>query len=428
MNRSDRLFSRAQELMPGGVNSPVRAFRAVGGTPVYPRSGSGQFIVDEDGREFLDYCMSWGPLILGHAHPLVVEQVKSAVDRGLSFGMPCEAEIDLSERVLSVLPGESRVRFVNSGTEAVMTAIRLARGVTGRDVVAKFTGCYHGHADHLLVKAGSGLATFGTASSAGVPESMVQDMLVLPLDNSEAVEAALRATGERLAAVVIEAIPANNGLLVQRPEFLKMLRRVTRELGALIVSDEVLTGYRVGAPHISLRNGLEPDILTLGKVVGGGMPVGAIAGSKSVMDHLAPDGPVYQAGTLSGNPIGMTAGAATLRVLEESGAAERLEELGGLLEEGFGAIVGRLGIPACMQRAGSIFWMALDAHEPPRSAETIVAESMDKYRTLHGSMLSQGIYLAPSGYEVGFLSTAHTEGDIQRTLEALETGLKKAYA
>ena len=428
MSRTEELFSRAQELMPGGVSSPVRAFRAVGGTPVYPRAGCGQYFIDEDGREFLDYCMSWGPLILGHARSEVVSAVKAAVERGLSFGMPCTAEIELSEQVLKALPGESRVRFVNSGTEAVMTAIRLARGVTGRPVVAKFTGCYHGHADHLLVKAGSGLATFGTASSAGVPEGMVQDMLVVPLDNIEVVEQALRDAGDRLAAVAIEAIPANNGLLVQRPEFLEMIRRVTRELGALVISDEVLTGYRVGAPHISLRNGLDPDILTLGKVVGGGMPVGAVAGRKEVMDFLAPDGPVYQAGTLSGNPIGMTAGAATLKLVEELGAAEILEELGSMLQSGFEDIVDRLGIPACMQRAGSIFWMALDAEEAPRSAEAIVAESMSRYQVLHRSMLEQGIYLAPSGYEVGFLSVAHKPKDIERTLEALESGLKKAYS
>lgn len=428
MTRTEDLFSRAQNLMPGGVSSPVRAFRAVGGTPVYPRAGCGQFFIDEDGREFLDYCMSWGPLILGHARSEVVAAVKSAVERGLSFGMPCTAEIELSEQVLKALPEDSRVRFVNSGTEAVMTAIRLARGVTGRPVVAKFTGCYHGHADHLLVKAGSGLATFGTASSAGVPEGMVQDMLVVPLDNVEVVEAALRDAGKRLAAVVIEAIPANNGLLVQRPEFLEMIRRVTRELGALIISDEVLTGYRVGGPHVSLRNGLDPDILTLGKVVGGGMPVGAVAGRREVMDFLAPDGPVYQAGTLSGNPIGMTAGAATLKLVEELGAAEVLEDLGALLQEGFEDVVQRLGVPACMQRAGSIFWMALNTEEPPRSAEAIDAASMDRYKVVHREMLNQGIYLAPSGYEVGFLSTAHRPEDIARTLEALENALQKAYA
>jgi glutamate-1-semialdehyde 2,1-aminomutase len=308
-----------------------------------------------------------------------------------------------------------------------MTAIRLARGITGRDVIAKFAGCYHGHADYLLVKAGSGLATLGTASSAGVPESLVQDMLVLPLDNEEVVEEALRQVGERLAAVVIEAIPANNGLLVQRPEFLAMLRRATRDAGALIIADEVLTGYRVGAPHISFRNGLEPDLVTLGKVVGGGMPVGAIAGPVALMNHLAPLGPVYQAGTLSGNPIAMAAGTATLDVLSGSNGAERLELLGVRLEAGFNEIVNRLGVPACMQRAGSIFWMALETTELPRSAEAIQASSMERYKRVHASMLKQGIYLAPSGYEVGFLSTAHTEEDLDQTLAALEVAFRQSW-
>jgi len=428
MDKSRELFAQAQKLMPGGVNSPVRAFRSVGGTAVYPKKGLGAHFVDEDGREFLDYCMSWGPLILGHAHPGVIERVREAAGSGLSFGMPCRGEIELSQRVLDDLPDDYRVRFVSSGTEAVMTAIRLARGVTQRPVVAKFTGCYHGHADFLLVQAGSGLATFGTASSAGVPESMVQDMLVLRLDDMEAAEAALRKVGERLAAVVIEAIPANNGLLVQKPEFLAMLRKVTQDLGAMIVSDEVLTGYRVGEPHISLRNGLFPDLITLGKVVGGGMPVGAVVGPAKTMNSLAPDGPVYQAGTLSGNPIGMAAGAATLDIFRGTNGQEILESRGQQLQAGFDEIVGRLSLPARMQRAGSIFWIALECTELPRCAEAIAASSMEKYRTIHRKMLDEGIYFAPSGYEVGFLSTAHTAEDVARTLCALDGALRAAWA
>jgi glutamate-1-semialdehyde 2,1-aminomutase len=428
VNRSQELFKQAQTLMPGGVNSPVRAFGSVGGTPIFPRQGQGARFVDENGREFLDYCMSWGPLILGHAHPEVVEAVRETAAKGLSFGMPCVGEIALSERVLSVFPKDHRVRFVSSGTEAVMTAIRLARGITGRNVVAKFAGCYHGHADHLLVKAGSGLATLGTASSAGVPESLVQDMLVLSLDDMEGSEEALRAAGENLAAVVIEAIPANNGLLVQRPEFLAMLRRVTRDIGALIIADEVLTGYRVGEAHISFRNGLEPDLVTLGKVVGGGMPVGAIAGPVELMNHLAPVGPVYQAGTLSGNPVSMAAGCATLDALAQGHGVAFLEQLGARLENGFNEIVHRLSLPVRMQRAGSIFWMALETTALPRSSNEIQASSMERYRVIHESMLGQGVYLAPSGYEVGFLSTAHTNADIDQTLGALETALRKAWA
>jgi glutamate-1-semialdehyde 2,1-aminomutase len=428
MNRSDELFQKAQSLMPGGVNSPVRAFGSVGGTPVFPKRGQGARFVDENCKEFLDYCMSWGPLILGHAHPQVVSAVQETAAKGLSFGMPCAGEIALSERVLSVFPKDHRVRFVSSGTEAVMTAVRLARGITGRNVVAKFAGCYHGHADYLLVKAGSGLATLGTASSAGVPESLVQDMLVLNLDDLEATEEALRGAGDRLAAVVIEAIPANNGLLIQRPEFLAMLRRVTREVGALIIADEVLTGYRVGEAHISFRNGLEPDLLTLGKVVGGGMPVGAIAGPVAFMNYLAPVGPVYQAGTLSGNPVSMAAGCATLDALAQCDGVAELERLGARLESGFNEVVQRLSLPARMQRAGSIFWMALETTELPRCSSAIQASSMERYRVIHESMLHQGVYLAPSGYEVGFLSTAHTAADVDQTLGALETALKKAWA
>jgi glutamate-1-semialdehyde 2,1-aminomutase len=329
--------------------------------------------------------------------------------------------------VLQDLPDGWQVRFVNSGTEAVMTALRLARGATGRDVVAKFTGCYHGHSDCLLVKAGSGLATFGTASSAGVPAGATADVLVLPLDDAETMEAALREVGDRLAAVVIESIPANNGLLVQTPEFLNRLRQVTREVGALVIADEVLVGYRTESVLVSLENGLDPDLITLGKVIGGGMPVGALAGPADTMAHLAPDGPVYQAGTLSGNPVAMQAGLATLATLEAEGGQARLEALGAHLEESFSSVASGLGLPVRMQRAGSIFWLALDTDTLPRAAESIEASSMERFAPFHAQMLEEGIYLAPSGYEVGFLSTAHTEADLDRLVEAMGVILKGLY-
>ncbi|MEE2750230.1 MAG: glutamate-1-semialdehyde 2,1-aminomutase [Myxococcota bacterium] len=426
-HNSSKLFEKAKELMPGGVSSPVRAFRAVGGAPIYPVRGKGSHFTDADGNRLLDYCMSWGPLVVGHAHPKVVEAVTETAKRGLSFGMPHDSEIRLAARLSQDLPEGWQVRFVSSGTEAVMTALRLARGKTGRDVIAKFTGCYHGHSDCLLVKAGSGLATFGTASSAGVPEGATNDVLVLGLDDSTGAVDALRKVGDRLAAVVIEGIPANNGLLVQRAEFLEDLRQVSRELGAMVIADEVLVGYRTPSVLVSRENGLDPDLITLGKVIGGGMPVGAIAGPAETMASLAPDGPVYQAGTLSGNPVAMSAGLATLEVLEAEGGQARLEQLGARLESGFVSVAAGLSLPVRLQRAGSIFWLALDTETLPRSAEAIASESMDKYQTLHQGMLERGIYLAPSGYEVGFLSTAHTEEDIDRTIEAFGECLQEAY-
>lgn len=427
-HNSQKLYEKALTLMPGGVSSPVRAFRSVGGTPIYPVRGKGAHFTDADGNTLLDFCLSWGPLIVGHAHPRVVEAVVEGARCGLSFGMPHSSEIRLAERVSQDLPGGWQLRFVNSGTEAVMTAIRLARGCTGRDVIAKFTGCYHGHSDCLLVEAGSGLATFGTASSAGVPQGTTRDVLILGLDDEGAAVGALREVGDRLAAVVIEAIPANNGLLVQRTEFLKEVRTVTRDLGAMVIADEVLVGYRTPSVLASRENGLEPDLITLGKVIGGGMPVGAVAGPAETMASLAPDGPVYQAGTLSGNPVGMRAGLATLEVLQAEGGQQRLEELGARLESGFNSVAAGLQVPARMQRAGSIFWIALDTHDLPRSAEAIDSGSMGRYRGLHAGMLERGIYLAPSGYEVGFLSTAHTEADIDRTIEALGECLSEGYS
>lgn len=417
--RSADLFERARRVLPGGVNSPVRAFRAVGGTPHVIRRGAGAELEDVDGRRYIDFIMSWGPLILGHAHPEVVSAVQEAVARGLSYGAPCEAEIELGERVTAAYPGIDLVRFVSSGTEAVMSAIRLARGVTGRDLVVKFSGCYHGHVDHLLVAAGSGLVTFGQPSSAGVPAPFAGLTIVLPLDDSEAVTRLFEERGDEIAAVIIEPVPANNGLLVQRREFLALLRELTAARGALLLFDEVISGFRVARGGAAELCGITPDLATFGKVIGGGMPVGAFGGRRELMERLAPLGPVYQAGTLSGNPVAMTAGAKTLEILEREQAWERLDRLGRALETRIAPLLEAARPEARLVRVGSIFWMSLQPGEPPRSAETIAGEAAERYRAIFHGLLERGISLAPSVYEVGFLSLAHNEEQLDRFAAAL---------
>ncbi|RMF73979.1 MAG: glutamate-1-semialdehyde-2,1-aminomutase [Acidobacteria bacterium] len=417
--RSSELFERARRVLPGGVNSPVRAFRAVGGTPHVIRRGEGAELEDVDGRRYVDFMMSWGPLILGHAHPEVVEAVGAAVARGLSFGAPCEAEIELGERVTAAYPGIDLVRFVSSGTEAVMSAIRLARGATGRDLVVKFSGCYHGHVDHLLVAAGSGLVTFGQPSSAGVPGAFAGLTAVLPLDDSEAIARLFDERGDEIAAVIIEPIPANNGLLVQRREFLALLRELTARHGALLIFDEVISGFRVARGGAAELYGITPDLATFGKVIGGGMPVGAFGGRRELMERLAPLGPVYQAGTLSGNPVAMTAGAKTLEILERENAWDRLERLGAELERRIAPLLEQADPPARLVRVGSIFWMSLQPGEPPRRAESIAPEAAERYRPIFHGLLERGINLAPSAYEVGFLSLAHTAEHLGRLEQAL---------
>ena len=420
---SQDLFERALRVLPGGVSSPVRAFRAVGGSPPVLRSGRGAEVEDEDGRRYLDFVGSWGPLILGHAHPAVVEAVCAAAARGTTFGAPCRNELELAEQVTAAYPGLECVRFVSSGTEATMSAIRLARGATGRDLVVKFSGCYHGHADHLLVAAGSGLATFGQPSSAGVPAAFAELTAVLPLDDEDALRALFAAEGERIAAVLIEPVPANNGLLVQRPAFLEALRAVTAEAGALLIFDEVISGFRLGRGGAAERYGITPDLATFGKVIGGGMPVGAFGGRRELMAHLAPEGRVYQAGTLSGNPVAMAAGLATLGVLEAEDGWTRLEELGRALEERLAGVLAEAPFPARLVRQGSIFWMSLQEGDPPRSAEAIAPGGANHYRALFHGLLSRGVTLAPSAFEVGFLSLAHTEAHLDRLAEALADSL-----
>ena len=424
---SRRLYGRACELMPAGVNSPVRAFHSVGGDPIFCQRGLGCHILDVDGNRYIDFVCSWGPLILGHAYPEVVEAVAATAAAGLSFGTPCRQEVELAELVVSANPHLEMVRFVSSGTEAVMSAIRLARGVTRRDTVIKFSGCYHGHADHLLVSAGSGLATFGTPSSAGVPESFAAHTVVLPLDDEETFLALMEDRGDEIAAVIIEGVPANAGLLVQRPEFMRMLRATCTRCGALLILDEVITGFRLGSGGAANFYDIEPDLATYGKIIGGGMPVGAYGGRRDLMEQLAPLGPVYQAGTLSGNPVAMAAGIVTLNTLLADGGAAyaELEKLGAQLEWGLREVLSRLGVEWSVLRVGSILWLALQAGDPPRKYEDIRPESAETYAALHRGMLERGIMLAPSAYEVMFVSLAHDPGVIEETVKAFEEAVKE---
>src|SRR5580704_2797007 len=421
--RSAELYERACRVIPGGVSSPVRAFRAVGGTPLFIARASGAQVFDADGRAYLDFVGSWGPLIAGHAHPAVIAAVTEALTRGTTYGAPCAAEVELAERVVASYPAVEQVRFVSSGTEAVMSAIRVARAFTGRDLIVKFAGCYHGHADHLLVAAGSGLATFGKPSSAGVPRAFTECTRVLPLDDEAAVEALFAAEGARIAAVIIEPVPANHGLLVQRREFLETLRRVTRAHGALLIFDEVISGFRLGRGGAAELLGITPDLATFGKVIGGGMPVGAFGGARRIMARLAPEGDTYQAGTLSGNPVAMASGLATLDILERGDGWARLEALGAELESLVRPLLARAAFPVHWVRQGSLFWMALHEAGAPRTAASLTERETARFAQLFHAMLARGVYLPPSAYEACFLSLAHSSADLQRFAAALESAL-----
>jgi len=424
-SESAALFERARRVMPAGVNSPVRAFASVGGEPLFYASASGARFTDADGRSFIDYVGSWGPLILGHAHPDVVEAVSRAAAKGLTYGAPCAEEVELAERVTRAVPHLEMVRFVSSGTEAVMSAIRLARGVTGRDAVIKFSGCYHGHADHLLVSAGSGLATFGTPSSAGVPSSFAAHTIVLQLNDEKGFRSVMADRGQDIAAVIIEGVPANAGLLVQPAEFMGLLRDQCSRHGAMLIMDEVITGFRLGPEGAAGLYGVEPDLTTYGKVIGGGMPVGAYGGRRATMEQLAPLGPVYQAGTLSGNPVAMAAGAATLNLLlaDDGAAYDRLEALGQRLQNGVRAAFDAFGLAWSVVRRGSILWLSLQDGEAPTTFECIAPDAAERYAHLHGALLDLGIYLAPSAYEVMFVSLAHSDDDIDQTIAAFRQAL-----
>ena len=409
--KSEAAFQRAQKVIPGGVNSPVRAYRGVGGNPPFIARGQGSHIFDIDGNEYIDYVGSWGPRRLGHRHPAIVEAGRDALETGTSFGAPTEREIDLAEAIREAVPSMEMVRLVNSGTEATMSAIRVARGFTGRDLTVKFEGCYHGHVDSLLVKAGSGLATLGIADTQGVPKGFTDTTVALPFNSVEAVEAAFRAHGERIAAVIVEPVVGNMGCVPPRPGFLEALREITARYGALLILDEVMTGFRVAYGGAQARFGIRPDMTTLGKVIGGGLPIGAYGGRADIMSRVAPVGPVYQAGTLSGNPLAVAAGLAMLRYLKAH------PEVYSELETKSAAIAGAAPAGITVNRVGAMFtWFFTD--QPVTDWDSARRADTGKFAAFHRSMLEQGIYLPPSQFEAAFVSAAHTDEDVRRTREA----------
>ena len=425
--KSAELYEKAKIYFPGGVNSPVRAFKSVYGTPLFIEKGDGCFIWDADGNKFIDFCCSWGPLILGHNHPKVRESVTEALQNGLSFGAPTALENELAELIVKNNRYLEKIRFVSSGTEAVMSAIRLARGYTKKDKIIKFEGCYHGHSDSLLVKAGSGLVTFGETSSAGVPKAFADETIVLPLNNIEAVREAFSQFKGQIAAIIIEGIPANNGLLIQEKEYVHFLREICSENQALLIFDEVITGFRLGFEGAAAYYDVKPDIVTYGKIIGGGMPVGAYGASAEIMAHISPDGGVYQAGTLSGNPIAMAAGIAQLSVLK-NGAYKDLNSKASSFVNAIRRYVEAKNYKMKVFSVASIFWFAFTEKEHIREAADIEHESMEKYKVMHRELLNRGIYFGPSGYEVGFVSTAHSKTELEIAKRAIFESLDIVFS
>ena len=427
MTKSGELFDRAKRVLPGGVNSPVRAFRAVGGTPFFVASAEGARLTDVDGRSYLDYVCSWGPLILGHAHPAVLAAVVEAAERGWTYGAPCEAEVDLAEEVQRRMPSLEVVRFVNSGTEATMSAVRLARAVTGRDLIVKFDGCYHGHADGFLVKAGSGVATLGLPDSPGVPASLASLTLTAPFNDARSVADLFREHKEQIAAVIVEPYIGNVGFVSPDSDFHPGLREICDQYDALLIFDEVMTGFRVAAGGAQERLGVQPDLTTLGKIVGGGFPVGAYGGRAELMRRIAPDGPVYQAGTLSGNPVAMAAGLATLRETNRPGFYDALERKTAHLVSGLAAAAKRHGVPMTVGHAGSM-WGTYFTSGPVRNYSDARATDTQLFARWHKAALAHGVFLAPSAFEAGFVSAAHTDSDIDFTIARLDAALGEARA
>jgi glutamate-1-semialdehyde 2,1-aminomutase len=423
--RSRALFERSQEVIPGGVNSPVRAFRAVGGTPVFLREGRGARVVDEDDREYIDYVGSWGPLILGHAHPEVVAAVGAAAARGLSFGAPTALELEMAELLTSSLPSMQQVRLVSSGTEAVMSALRLARGFTGRAIIVKFEGCYHGHSDSLLVKAGSGALTFGNPTSAGVPAELTSHTLVLDYNDPQQAADAFARHGDGIACVVLEPVAGNMNFVRPTQEFIDTLRSLCTRYGALLVFDEVMTGFRVGPRGAQGIFGVEPDLTTLGKVIGGGLPVGAFGGRREIMQKLAPVGPVYQAGTLSGNPVAVSAGLATLRRVLEPGFFESLGAMTGKLVDGLVREARAMNVPFSGASLGGMFGLFFRA-EPPTTFSEVMQCDKEAFTRFFHAMLERGVYLAPSAFEAGFVSSAHGAAELEATFEAARGAFARA--
>jgi glutamate-1-semialdehyde 2,1-aminomutase len=446
-SQSKKLFAEALKYIPGGVNSPVRAFRAVGGQPFFVNQAKGARVWDVDGNELIDYVCTWGPAILGHAHPKIISAVKAAAEKGTSFGIPNPYEVTMAKLICSLVPSVQKVRMCNSGTEACMSAIRLARGFTQRTKIIKFDGCYHGHADSLLVKAGSGALTFGHPDSAGVPAAFTQHTIVLPFNDADAVRAAFAANKNQIAGIILEPVPGNAGVYLPKPGYLEFLREITKANGALLIFDEVMTGFRVARGGAQERFGIAPDLSTFGKVIGGGLPVGAFGGRADIMDCLAPVGPVYQAGTLSGNPVAMAAGIAALELLSEGRAPRvpkikpeiksgrcgtphspknayaRLEELGAQLETGMRDAAKSAGVPVTFNRCGSMFCVYFTSG-PVWSLADAMKSDRDRFKEYFHGMLDKGIYLAPSQFEAGFISTAHTPADIEQTVKTAAKVLK----
>ena len=425
--RSQQLFEASQRVIPGGVNSPVRAFRAVGGTPVFFREGRGAWLVDADGNRYVDYVGSWGPMILGHADPEVLAQVGAAAARGLSFGAPTELELEMAELLTRSLPSVEQVRLVSSGTEAVMSALRLARGFTGRTLIVKFEGCYHGHSDFLLVKAGSGALTFGNPTSAGVPAELTSQTLVLDYNDPQQVEDAFARFGPQIAAVVLEPVAGNMNFVRPSQAFHESLRRLCTQHGAVLIFDEVMTGFRVGPQGAQGVFGIRPDLTTLGKVIGGGMPVGAFGGRRDIMAKLAPAGPVYQAGTLSGNPVAVSAGLATLKRVLAPGFFEALSATTASLVEGLAGEAKRAGVPFSGASLGGMFGIFFRAAAPASFAEVMESDK-ERFNLFFHAMLRRGVYLAPSAFEAGFVSAAHGKAEIERTLAAAREAFAEARA
>jgi len=422
-SRNQQLFEKSQQLIPGGVNSPVRAFRSVGGTPIFFKKGVGSRLWDADGKEYIDYINSWGPMILGHAHPEVIAAVQQAAANSLSFGAPTGLELEMAELINTLVPSMEQVRLVSSGTEATMSAIRVARGFTKRNKIIKFEGCYHGHADALLVKAGSGLLTFGEPSSAGVPPEVAAHTLTLDYNNTQMLKDTFASIGDEIACVILEPVVGNMNLIVPHQEFLQMLRDLCTQHGTVLIFDEVMTGFRVALGGAQALYGITPDMTTLGKVIGGGLPVGAFGGRKDIMSVLAPLGPVYQAGTLSGNPVAVTAGLTTLKLVQAPGFYDKLTAQTSKLMAGMKQAAQQAGVTFSAQSVGGMFGLYFSASNPTSYAEMMLADKNAFNKFFH-SMLDSGIYLGPSAFEAGFVSAAHTDADIEQTVQAAS----KAFA
>jgi glutamate-1-semialdehyde 2,1-aminomutase len=425
--KSAELYAKAKKYFPGGVNSPVRAFKSVYGTPLFIQKGDGCYVWDADGNQFIDFCGSWGPLILGHNNAKVREKVIEVMQNGMSFGAPTALENELAELIINNNRFVEKIRFTSSGTEAVMSAIRLARGFTGRDKIIKFEGCYHGHSDSLLVKAGSGLVTFGETSSAGVPKSFAEETIVIPLNDTSAIEQAFAQFKDQVAAVIIEGIPANNGLLMQDVEYVKFLEKICKENQALLIFDEVITGFRLGFEGAAGHYGVKPDIVTYGKIIGGGLPVGMYGASAEIMGHISPDGSVYQAGTLSGNPVAMAAGIAQLTELLKSGFYRDLNAKASEFAESIQRFATARSYKLKVFHVGSIFWIAFTNKEKIQTADDIDPASMERFKIMHRELLNRGIYLGPSGYEVGFVSAAHTKIELEKAKRAIFESLDVVF-